>query len=477
MSLKRQALSGTAWTTASAGTRALIQILRLAILTRFLPKSDFGLVAIVVLVLGFTHIFTDLGVSVSLFSKQQITQKEYSSLYWVSILLSFFLYGCLLIMSPLVAGFYHLPVLNDLIPVMGLELIFAAAGRQFRIFREKALQFKTLAIIDILSLFISLVVAVLLAMEGAGVYSLIISALFTSFTAGLMLIITGYKSHPLIFYINIREGKGFYRIGFYQTGSQIFDYIASQLDILIIGKLMPTSELGVYNLVKQLILRVYGTVNPIVTQVAVPILASIQADAQRLKDKYLQMIHIIAFVNFGFYGLIALLAREILFVLYGPAYQDASSILQLLCIWGSLAAIGSAVNTIVIFKGRTDLGFYRTLLRVFTNPVFIVVGSFYGLVGITLGQAFYAVLFFGMNWRLLIHNIMSNISFREYANNALPFLFISVGIFIALFLLKDAVPGLGAWMNLFIWGVLFVSGYLFFTKKTVVEFCRYILVK
>lgn len=60
MSLKEKVISGSFWTTLSFGTQSFIQILRLSILTRFLEKSDFGLVAIVTLVLGFTHIFADL---------------------------------------------------------------------------------------------------------------------------------------------------------------------------------------------------------------------------------------------------------------------------------------------------------------------------------------------------------------------------------------------------------------------------------
>jgi PST family polysaccharide transporter/teichuronic acid exporter len=159
MSLSKKAVVGTMWTSGSSVISALIQILRLSILTRFLDKSDFGLVAIVVLVLGFTHIFTDLGISVSLFSRKDISKKEYSSLYWVSLLLSVFLYIIIFSSSFLISNFYHLPELNKLIPIMGFDLIITTAGRQFRVFKQKDLQFKSLAVIDIISLLISLVIA------------------------------------------------------------------------------------------------------------------------------------------------------------------------------------------------------------------------------------------------------------------------------------------------------------------------------
>ena len=60
MSLKQVAFKGASWTFIGSIATAVIQILRPAILTRYLEKSDFGVMAILMLVLGFTQIFSDL---------------------------------------------------------------------------------------------------------------------------------------------------------------------------------------------------------------------------------------------------------------------------------------------------------------------------------------------------------------------------------------------------------------------------------
>jgi PST family polysaccharide transporter/teichuronic acid exporter len=472
MSLRAQTLKGTFWTTVSAATRAVIQILRLAILTRFLEKSDFGLVAIVVLVVGFAHILTDLGVSASLFSTQHVSQKVYSSLYWVSLLLSVGFYLVLLAVTPFVAGFYHLPELTQLIPVMGVELILGSMGRQFRVFREKALEFKALAIIDITSLLCSLIVAYVLAVRGAGIYSLIISALFTSLTAGIMLIITGYRKHPLVMYINLREGRSFYKIGFYQTGSQILDYIASQIDILLIGKLVSVSDLGVYNLVKQLVLKTALMINPVITGVAVPVLAKFQDDLKTLKEKYLQTHHAVSFVNFGVYGLLALVGPEILYFVYGPAYATSAGTLQLLCVWGAFTSIGSTVMTLVIIQGRTDLGLINTTLRVLVNPIFVLVGASYGILGIVVSQAIFSILFFGLNWLIVIKRILKSLSFRRYLGGIVPFLLFSLIAFSVLFAFKITYDRSqqSAWMCLGLWIPAFGLLYWVMSRKTFTRF-------
>lgn len=472
MSLRAQTLKGTLWTTVSAATRAVIQILRLAILTRFLEKSDFGLVAIVVLVVGFAHILTDLGVSASLFSRQDISQKVYSSLYWVSLLLSLGCYLVLLVLTPFVADFYHLSELNQLIPVMGIELFLASMGRQFRIFREKALEFRTLAIIDITSLLCSLIVAYVLAVRGAGIYSLIISALFTSLTAGTLLIITGYRKHPLKLYINIREGRSFYRIGFYQTGSQMLEYVASQMDILLIGKLVSVSDLGVYNLVKQLVLKVALMINPVITGVAIPVLAKFQDDLNTLKAKYLQTHYAVSFVNFGIYGLLALIGPEVLYFVYGPAYAASATTLQLLCVWGVFTSIGSTVTTLVIIRGSTDLGFTNTALKVLINPVFVLVGAAYGILGIVISQAIFAALFFGLNWVVIIRRILKSMSFWQYLHGVIAFLLYSLIAFAGLFFLKITYdqPADSLWMCLALWIPGFALLYGALSRRTFFRF-------
>lgn len=469
--VKGKAISGTIWTTMSSVVQIVVQMLRLSILTRFLEKSDFGLVAIVVLILGFTHIFTDLGVSISLFSRKDITRKSYSSLYWVSILLSVVLYLLLLFLSPFITDFYNFPKLQDLIPIMGLDLIITTAGRQFKIVKQKKLQFKSIALIDILGSTFSLILALVLAIKGWGIYSLVWSTLSASFFVSFFLITTSLKSHPLVFYINLKEGKSFYRIGLYQTGAQILDYIASQIDILIIGKLMPPSDLGVYNLVKQLVLRVYNLINPIVTSVSVPILAKLKDNITLLRKYYLESIKVVAIANFAIYALIALLSKEFLLVLYGKTYKDSYFILQLLCVWGALASIGSAASNVVVITGRTDLGFRWTVMRLLCNPMFVIAGSVYGFEGLVYGQILFMFLFFSVYWKVVVNRTVDSITYFSYAKNVIPLFFGTVIIVIVLLSLKNLIfdDFLSVWLTSSLIALIFLFLYLLINKRILRE--------
>ena len=101
MGLFRTAIDGAAWTTVSTVVRSVVSLLQVSILTRFLDKADFGIVAIAVLFTGFTSLFLDLGISIGILHKQNISRKEYSSLFWLNIFTGILLTAILIFIAPL----------------------------------------------------------------------------------------------------------------------------------------------------------------------------------------------------------------------------------------------------------------------------------------------------------------------------------------------------------------------------------------
>ena len=111
----KQVVKGTAWMSASTAVVALFQILSLVVLTRFLTKSEFGIVAIVTMVLGIVHTMADLGFSAVVMHKSNLSEKEFSSLYWIQLILFVIIYLISVVIAPLIASFYNEQSLSYLI--------------------------------------------------------------------------------------------------------------------------------------------------------------------------------------------------------------------------------------------------------------------------------------------------------------------------------------------------------------------------
>lgn len=205
MSLKEQAISGAKWTTMSTLIIAIVQISRLSILTRFLDKEDFGIVAILTFVLGLTNTFADLGFSVAIMHKQNLNQKLFSSLYWIQFIFFFVLFAMGALSSPFIASFYNESSITYLLPLVLFDLIANGIGRLYDTVLQKCLLFKIIAIRNIVSAVLSIVVALVLALMGFGIYSMILSTLFNTIMLNIWNFICGQKYYKIQFVVSMRE--------------------------------------------------------------------------------------------------------------------------------------------------------------------------------------------------------------------------------------------------------------------------------
>ena len=191
MQFGKSILKGVKWTSISTVGVALASLVRISILTRFLNKEDFGLMAIVVFVLGVLNLFTDMGLTSAIFHKQDISRKEYASLYWVNLFFGISLYGLIYLLSPYIASFYNEPQLTELILILAISIVFAGLGNQYKTIEQKNLNFKLIAIVEIISASMALVLAIILAIKGFGIYALVFSALLQYSLPNLVFFLRG----------------------------------------------------------------------------------------------------------------------------------------------------------------------------------------------------------------------------------------------------------------------------------------------
>lgn len=413
MDFKKSVIKGVKWTSFSTIVLAIVAIAKISILTRYLDKSDFGLIAMVTFILNFMDLFNDMGISTAILHKQNITKNEYSSLYWTNLAMSVILYIVIFLLTPLIVDFYDQPQLAIITPLLALNLIFTGIGRQFRVILQKELNFKLLAISDITSALISLIFAVYLAMKGFGVFSLVYSTILQLFLSNCIFVIMGFSKHKISFYCNLILIKDFFRIGMYQVGGQIANYFNRDLDILIIGKLFNAQILGGYSLAKQLVFRPFQFINPVVVKVASPVLAKSQNDPEALKTNYLKLLNTVSSLNILIYFLLILFSDQAIEILYGKDYLNVSILVKILSIYMIFRAIGNAAGSLVVATGRTDLDFKWNLLTLAIIPLAVFTGSRWGIEYVALSLTLSMIILFYPSWKFLI-NKMTIITFKDY---------------------------------------------------------------
>lgn len=401
--MRANVIRNTMWTTLSTVVMALVQILRLSILARFLGKSDFGIVAILTLILGFCQIFCDLGFATALMYKKNVTKKEFSSLYWLQFFLFCFMYVISLGLSKPLSVFYEEKSLVYLLPIVMIDLLFKGIGRLYEVMLQKNFKFKLMAVRNIIAAIASLVVAVFFAVKGFGVYSLILSTLFNTAMVNIWNFFAGYKEIGLLLHCSFKEVKTLCKIGIFQTGSQILDYLSTKIDIIILGKMLGTYDLGMYNLAKELILRAIEVLNGIANKVALPYFAKMQSDKKLLRNNYCRLMRILSSINIPVCAIMGALSIPIVSIMYGPNYYDVAPLLSVLSIWGMFVVVGNPVSNIIISTGNTKLSFEYTIIRLLIFIPGTLLFSYISLMALSLGQIVLALFGYILSWYMLLY--------------------------------------------------------------------------
>ncbi len=395
-------MSGVKWTTVSTIIVTVLQLLQLSILTRFLAPTDFGLMAIVMVVTGFSQAFLDMGISNAIIYKQTITSEQLSTLYWLNVVMGCILFALISAASPLVSLFYKEPELTKLIILVGLTFLIQPFGQQFMVLWQKEMRFAEMSKIDIVSKLLSLVVSVFSAYFGSGVYALVYGTLAAAMSQTILFVAMGLKEHRPQLLFRWGEIRDFVGFGAYQMGERTVNYFNLQIDVIIIGKLLGTEALGVYNIAKQLIMRPSQIVNPIITKVTFPAMAKVQNDMATLKRVYLQTINYLSSVNFPVYAMMIVLTPEIVFFLFGAKWMAAVPIVQVLSMYGAVRSTGNPIGSLLLAKGKANLAFYWNLVLLFYVPVGIAFASQRGLLAVSWMLVALSVSLIIPGWYLLV---------------------------------------------------------------------------
>lgn len=465
MSLKNKAISGVKWTTVSAVAASLMQLIQVAVLTRYLNKADFGLMAMALFVIGISQIFIDMGMSNALIHKQRVNKFQLSTLFWTNILLGITVFSLIFLSSPWIASFYKTPELKGVINWIGVTFLIIPWGQQFEALLMRDLRFKSLAFRDILSKILGFIVAVVLAIKGFGVYALVYANLTGASISTLLLFILGMRDYRPGFVYSFRslKDKGFFSFGLFQMGEKILNYFTANFDTILIGKLLGMDALGIYNIAKVLAMKPFQILNPIITKVAFPLFSKVQNDISKLKNAYLKIINILTSTNAPIYICMIVLAHPLIILVFGAEWEKAVPIFQFLAISSICISIGNPVGSLQLARGRADLGFYWNVALVIFLPVVMWGGSFYGLIGVAIALAGFKLITIVLpTWYFFIRPLCAA-KFGEYFKSYARPVFIA--IFAAILPLALVVYVQDNYISLLLGAVVYMGGYTLLTFK------------
>ena len=432
MTLKTKTIRGIKWTGIARGSQQTLQIVIIIVLARLLLPEDFGIIAMAMVFTGLIAIFNDFGIGIAIIQKQNLTDEELSSIFWFSICIGLLATLFTIAVSPLIAAFYKKDILIPLIALMSLGFFFTACSTVQQSLLMKEMNFKKLALIEILSALIGGMVAIYLAYKGYGVWSLAWQTLTTSFiTTGLLWM--GRKWTPL-FRVNYNGIRTILRFSLHLLGFRILDYFSSNVDYLMIGRFLGAEALGYYTLAYRLMINPLQNISKVVSRVLFPAFSEIQEDNERFRSAYLRSTKFIAIVTLPImFGLFAV-ANEFILTFFGAKWAPAIFIIKVLCIVGIFQSTASTVGQIYLAKGKTDWMLLWSVLVICVIIGAIWIGIRWDIKGVAIAYttAFIALAYpnFAIPFRLIELKVKTLVTYLkpEFATSLTMFFFVSLSV-------------------------------------------------
>ncbi|MET0724725.1 MAG: lipopolysaccharide biosynthesis protein [Leifsonia sp.] len=384
-SLGQSAARGAAVTLAGQGGRIAIQVVSVVVLSRLLTPHDYGLLAMVLTIIGVGEIFRDFGLSSAAIQSPRLSRGQRDNLFWINTGIGAVLTAIVALLAPLVADFYGEPELVDLVRVLSLTFLINGMTTQYRADRNRALKFSVLAGSDILAAGLGLIAAVAAALAGWAYWALAVQQL-VGCLVGLIVVVASARWLPRL----PRRGepmRGLLRFGWHMVGTQLIGYVSNNIDSVLIGFRFGAGQLGIYNRGFQLLMQPLGQLRSPTTRVALPILSRLNNDDERYAAFIVRGQQALGYTLVAGLGVVIATATPLTAILLGPQWQAVVPILQLLAAAGIFQTLAYVGYWVYISRGLTGDLFRYTLLSSGIKVVCIVAGSFFGIVGVAAGYA------------------------------------------------------------------------------------------
>ncbi len=386
-SLKGKTIRSGAWLGISGIFNQGLSFVRSVILARLLTPEIFGLMAIALIVVRFIEAFTRSGLEAALIQRQADFKEACDTAFSLLVLRGVILSTVVIVSSPWIADFYNEDQLVAVLVAMAFSLVFVGFNNINLIARQKELDFQKQAFVDITTQILSTIATVVIAYFTRSVWALVAGYLLTAFFYALLSYV--FLPGKPRFAFNTEIAKELLSYGKFITGTSIILYIAGELDNLVIGKVLSMADLGYYVLAFTLANMVTTFLSRMLSGALFPAYSKIQSDIEAVNRVFSKsLILLLYFIVPAAVGL-AILAPELVHLIYGPKWNASVDPMIALCVFGVLRGVMSLIGYLLQAIGKPNLDLYSGTFRLLLLGTLIYPAAiYYGIEGVAWVVAF-----------------------------------------------------------------------------------------
>jgi len=466
---KSNVLSSLFWKLMERGGTQGVQFLVQIVLARLVSPEEFGIIAIVMVFINLARVFVQSGFNTALIQKKDADKLDFSSTFYLSLIVAGILYIIIYFTAPFIARFYSDLNLVPVLRVLSLILFTGAFNSIQNAYVSRKLLFRKLFKSSLGAMLISGVLGILAAYQGLGVWALVIQQLVNQISITVIMWFTVNWRPRLIF--SVKRIKTLFSFGWKLLASSLLNTLYLDLRTLLIGRLYTPSTLGYYNRGEQFPKVIVNNVNGSIQSVMLPTLSAYQDDKQRMKKFMRRSIVTSSFLIFPMMIGMAVVAEPLITVILTETWLPAVSFLQIFSISYMLMPIHTANLQAINALGRSDIFLRMEIVKKTLGLIVLVISLPFGVYAIAIGQVLNNVIASFIN--AYPNKRLLNYGYKEQISDIVPSLTLSIIMGTIVYIFKF-LP-FSKWIILIIQILIGIVTYILLAKITKNESFDYLI--
>ena len=330
-----------------------IQFLLQIVLARLLDPEHYGMLSLMVIFTTLANVFIQNGFNTALIQNKDVTEEDYSSVFWVSLTIAAIMYGLIFISAPAIAAFYSVPDIILPLRVLALMLIPGALNSIQLAKVSREMDFKKVFYGNIAGIIIAGIISIVIAYMGGGLWALVVqSILSTLVTCSVMFFTVAWRPRAVC---NWKRVSVLFRFGWKLLVSSLLDTLYQDLRSLVIGKKYNSETLAYYDRGKQFPQFIITAINTSVQSVLLPAMSADQDDKTRLKRMMRSSIMLSAFILFPMMAGLAGVAEPLISLMLTDKWLPCLPYLRIYCFTLAFSPVHTCNLQAINAMGRSDI--------------------------------------------------------------------------------------------------------------------------
>lgn len=440
--LKKKTARGLIWGGIGSGGMQLLNLAFGILLSRILSPGDYGIVGALTIFSAVAGIFTESGFTLAIVNRKEISQSDYSSVFWFNMIVGAGLYLALFFLAVPIAEFYRTPEMVPLARFLFLSFFIGALGTAPSGYLLRNLMIRQRSQSLIIAVAVSGCAGIACALAGLAYWGIAVQTV--TYSLVLTVLLWHYASVRPTFVFSRAAIADMLPFSIKQVTVALFNHFNNNLFAALLGRFYGMKTTGFYTQGNKWTTMGYSTLSGMINSVGQPVIRRTVEDRERLIRVFRKLLRFTAFISFPTILGLSIVARELIVITVTDKWLPAVAVMQILCIGGAFMPLTTLYGNLFNSIGRPAVYMWNTVAIGLVQTGAVLLTYPYGL---TVMLAVYVVvnIVWLFIWQFFARR-STGLRLRDVLADILPSLLATVAVLAATLVITRPITEI--WLSL-----------------------------